>query len=121
MKDLITTIGAVSILMIFVLQFCSNQLIATRMLIADKLLDDFGNEFFVEGSDQKIAFEERWPIYRENLARCFDCDQGEVCFTESNGEYIVSAPVKNVVACAEFLGISPEGNQFVYEGIVGKK
>ena len=41
MKDLITTIGAIMILMVFVMQFCSNQVLATRILVADYIIDDY--------------------------------------------------------------------------------
>ena len=44
MKDLITTIGALMILMMFVVQFANNQSIATRILAADHYADMYEEE-----------------------------------------------------------------------------
>ena len=41
MKDLITTIAAVVLLMIFVMQFANNQMIFSRITAADKAIDNF--------------------------------------------------------------------------------
>ena len=84
MKDLITTIGALMILMMFVVQFANNQSIATRILAADHYAD-----MYEEGSIQ-----------------------------EKDAEYIIKAPIKNIIACADFLGIDQSENtaQYTYIG-----
>ena len=44
MKDLITTVAAITILMVFVMQFSANQVIMGRILAADKIgLPDLRN------------------------------------------------------------------------------
>ena len=41
MKDMITTIAAIAILMVFVLQFSCNQVLAGKILASDRTVDRY--------------------------------------------------------------------------------
>jgi hypothetical protein len=98
MKDLITAIGAVMILMVFVMQFCANQVLASRILMADAIIDNI----FEAGQ------------YKDKLAECFDCNPNDVIMEKNNDKLIVKMPINNVVAAGKFLGISDEANRSMY-------
>lgn len=105
MKDLITTIGSIMILMVFVMQFCANQVIATRIFMADVILDELSTGK-VEGDLIESC--------RGKLADCFDCENNEVKFEQKEDKYVIQVPIRNVVACSDFLGISEEKNESIY-------
>ena len=48
------------------------------------------------------------------LAQCLGCDQAEVKVMEEDGRYEVRAPIRGIIACGEFLGISNEENMTEY-------
>lgn len=106
MKDLITTIGAIMILMVFVMQFCSNQVLATRILVADYIIDDY-ESINVEDSS---SFETK----RKELAECFACQPNEIVFHKNEDKITIEMPIKNVIACGDFLGISEVENKSIY-------
>lgn len=110
MKDLITTIGALMLLMMFVIQFANNQAIATRILAADHYADMY------EGGSIETMEE-----CIDKIASCFGCKRDDVYMNENEAEYIIKAPIKNVIACAGFLGIDQSQNeaQYTYIGEVG--
>lgn len=105
MKDLITTVGSVMILMVFVMQFCSNQIIASKILALDSLIDSFGGDFETEKSIED---------FKSKSAECVGCEKNEISVVKKNGKYTVTAPIKNVIACSKFLGISEEENISTY-------
>ncbi len=103
MKDLITTIGAILILSIFILQFCSNQIIASKILMADSIVDGIGS---FDNTNQEVT--------KAQLADCFDCDTKEITIDKKKDRLTIKVPIHNVIACGEFLGISGEENKGVY-------
>lgn len=108
MKDLITSIASVMILMVFVMQFCSNQVLASKILMLDGLID---NIIMVddEGYDE-TAFEKAKIKIGEN----FGCKSDEVFVDEQTDKLVVKVPIKNVIACGKFLGIEETENTSVY-------
>lgn len=121
MKDLITAIGSVIILMVFCMQFCSNQVIAMRIFAADSVLGntkvEAGNIEETGGAEGLISAEEAVAI-KKSIAGCLGCDEEQVVLSKKDENYLVEAPVTNVIACGEFLGISAEENKFTYQGVV---
>ena len=111
MKDLITTIGAVTILMIFVFQFCINQTIITKVIVAEKFVSSLEE-------NQDVADIDR---LKNKLSDLFSCDVSELSLEEREDVYIIKVPLRNVVACGDFLGISPEDNRATYYGVINKK
>lgn len=114
MKDLITAIGSVIILMIFCMQFCSNQVIAMRVFAANSILQN--QKIEVGGSQEN----EQAIDIKKSIAKCLGCKEEEVSISPQNEQLLVEAPVKNVIACSALLGISPTENKFTYKGIVRK-
>ena len=106
MKDLITTIGAIMILMVFVMQFCSNQVLATRILVADYIIDDY----------ESINIEDSNSVEtkKKELAECFACQPNEIVFRKNEDKITIEMPIKNVIACGDFLGISEAENKSIY-------
>lgn len=98
MKDLITAIGSIMILMVFVMQFCANQVLASRILMADAIIDDISEQ----------------GQYKDKLAECFDCDPNDIIMEKNNDKLIIKMPINNVVAAGEFLGISKDANRSIY-------
>ena len=98
MKDLITAIGSIMILMVFVMQFCSNQVLASRILMADAIIDHISEA----------------GQYKDKLAECFDCNPSDVIVEKNSDKLILKIPINNVVAAGEFLGISDEANKSIY-------
>ncbi len=106
MKDLITSIGAIMILMVFVMQFCMNQVIASRILLADAVIKEMENVETISIS--------KMEEFKDQLSRCFDCASSEVIMKKNDSKFMVQIPIKKVVACGEFLGISEEENRSTY-------
>lgn len=114
MKDLITTIASIMILMIFVMQFCSNHLIISRVLMADALVDKLENDISVLDDYKEVK-------YIDSFAKCFNCTSNEVHLTEDEEGILVQAPIKNIIACGQFLGITEEENQSIFKRRIFKK
>ncbi|MBR5517028.1 MAG: hypothetical protein IKU53_03555 [Firmicutes bacterium] len=112
MKDLITTIGSVTILMVFVLQFCFNQVTMTRILVGDKILENYEEQYKIEG------VESDWDFCKTQLIKCFDVEEKDIKVEEAQNQKIVKIPIKNVIACGDFLGINSTENQAIYCGVV---
>ena len=103
MKDLITTIGSILILSVFLMQFCSNQVLASKFLIADSIIDK------IESLEDKEI-----DIKKSQIADCFECDMGDIKVTKKENKLVVEAPIYDVVACGKFLGITRAENKCVY-------
>ena len=54
MKDLITTVAAITILMVFVMQFSANQVIMGRILAADKIIDKYWKARDIQMNSKRI-------------------------------------------------------------------
>ena len=112
MKDLITTISSIMIISVFVMQFCSNQVLATKILMADAVRDNIKIEAGEDNMDAtgSSGFEKQ----KIQLASCFDCLPSDVFIIKNQDKIIFTAPMKNVVAGGEFLGIDEELNRCTY-------
>lgn len=110
MKDLITTIGSICILMIFVLQFSTNQVITSRILLADKVVDGYVETLELQGSSDEIQKRE----LSQKLSTILKCEESEILIKESDGQYEVRGAIKNIVASGKLLGISEEENTAQY-------
>lgn len=105
MKDLITTIGSIMILMVFVMQFCSNQVIASKILALNSLVDTFQGNFETEKSIED---------FKSKSAECVGCEKNEISLVKKDEKCTVKVPIKNVIACGKFLGISEKDNISIY-------
>lgn len=107
MKDLITTIAAISIMMIFVLQFAVNQALISRIAASDRAVSDY--RLTLQREEGRAG-----EALAENISRILGCEKSEVQVTEKEGTYEVRAPIKNVIACGRMLGISQDENKADY-------
>jgi len=116
MKDLITTMAAVTILMIFVMQFASNQIVCSRVALADKTIENF-QITKADESKQGAAVEE----LRLRLAECLGCNVSNVVLQDEEDKLCIRVPLKGIIACGDFLGIDDEENMVVYRNEVWKE
>lgn len=113
MKDLITSVGSVMILMIFVLQFAVNQNVAVKFAISDLILESYEESFVVDKAENTAE------NIKSDISSVLNCPKEEVIVKqEENGVYIVSAPVKDIIACGELLGIKGEDNKTIYKKVI---
>lgn len=111
MKDMMTTIASILVLMIFLLQFTVNQTTYTRMMGAEYAVRSFRQtaENTQEIDDSAVQ------DLKLKLAAALRCGAQEVTTEVSDdGTYRVSAPVRGVIGAASALGIRPEENFFIY-------
>lgn len=110
LKDLITSIGSITILMIFILQFASNQALVSKFAFSDVIVEKYADSLAAENS------EEAQRELKRNLTSVLGCSNAEVPLeTGADGTYTVSAPVRDVIACGKLLGISDEDNKVIYK------
>ena len=110
LKDLITSIGSITILMIFILQFASNQALVSKFAFSDVIVEKYADSLAAENS------EEAQRELKRNLTSVLGCGNAEVRLeTGADGTYTVSAPVRDVIACGKLLGISDEDNKVIYK------
>lgn len=121
MKDMITTIASIMILMIFVLQFVTNQITYTRLTGAGSFVKQFERAAAETG---EVSAENIQGL-RKNAAQALDCLPEEIRVnvqgTESGAyAYDVRVPLKNIIGAAKMLGISEEENRVEYhfKGVV---
>lgn len=110
LKDLITSIGSITILMIFILQFASNQALVSKFAFSDVIVEKYADGLAAENS------EEAQRELKRNLTSVLGCSNAEVRLeTGADGTYTVSAPVRDIIACGKLLGISDEDNKVIYK------
>ena len=119
MKDLITTVASVLILMIFVLQSAGNQVTHFRVFQSGLAVETFQDVLKEEGQ----ASEASIGRLRQELARLCGCSPEEISVDvqESGGQqtgrreisYEVSFPLENLIVMGGALGIPPEENRAV--------
>ena len=115
MKDLITTIASIMILMVFVMLFCANHLVISKVLMADALVDKLENDISALDDEKK---KEKYIVA---FAKCFNCTANEVLLTEDKEGVLIQMPLKNIIACGEFLGITEEENQSIFKRRIFRK
>lgn len=124
MKDLITTIASIMLLMIFVMQFVANQVTYTRLTAAGSFVREFENSAEEAGE----ITDSNAHLLKENIAQVMECMPDEVKIVTTvnereNSEYVVSTPLKNIIGAATLLGISENENRtdYKFKGIILKK
>lgn len=121
MKDFITAIASLLILMMFLLQFTANQTTYTKIMGAEHSIKEF-----------RLFCEEKGSIngedilrLKDNISRILCCSPSEISVkvTETGGEYIVDMPVYGIIGPAKLIGLSPEENVKVHtsSGIISLK
>ena len=118
MKNLITTIASMIIMMIFLLQFINNQVLHNKIMNIDRSINCF----------KEIAKQEGYlSDIREDELKCMiskyaDCDKSEIKVIADKskkvrGEIIdlkLEIPIKNLIAANEILGIDEQNNSGIY-------
>ena len=111
MKDMMTTIASILILMMFLLQFTANQTTYTKLMGAEYAVRSFRQN---AESLQEIADRDLQDM-KARVAAVLGCGVQEVAAeVQDDGSYRVSAPVRGVIGPAAELGIRPEDNFFLY-------
>lgn len=125
MKDLITSIASMLILMMFVMQFTANQVTYTKIAAAENQV----RQFCLISENQGIIKSEGIIQLKEKLAGILDCELSQiaVCLSggradlRNTGEEAVSSdieitmPVYGVIGAAGVLGISAEDNVGIHK------
>ena len=113
MKDLITGIASILLLMVFLLQFVVSQTVYTRIMGTEYAAKQFCIDMEESGETE---IEERyvWKL-KEDAALAAGCDAAEVSVQVTENEYEISVPIRNIIGAADLLGISPEENQLVHQ------
>ena len=108
MKDLITTIGSLIILMMFLMQFTANQTPYTRIMGAEPSITEFRVLSEEPGS---IKDEEKTKL-KEKLSRILCCPTSEISVkvAEDSGDYSVTMPVYGIIGPARIMGLSDNEN-----------
>ena len=119
MKDLITAVASVLLLMIFVLQFAGNQVTHVRVFQSGLAVESFRDALREDGK----ATEASIGHLRQELARLCGCSPEEISVEvqDSGGQqtggreisYEVSFPLENLIVMGSALGIPPEENRAV--------
>ena len=111
MKDLLTTIASVLVLMMFLMQFTADQVTYTKMMGAEYAVRNFRieNEAAAEISAKSA------DDLRARIAAAVRCAEAEVTVhTGPDGTYRVEAPIRGVIGPVAMLGITDEENRFLY-------
>ena len=130
MKDFITAIASVIILMMFLMQFTANQLTFTKIMGAEYAV----RELRLISENQGIIKSESIALMKEKIAAILNCSAEEVAVSldgaavdiENTGEQPVSCslkvqmPVFGIIGPAGILGLTPEENvrTHISEGII---
>ena len=115
MKDLITSIASLMLLMVFVLQFANNQAIYTEIVGVASSVREFRDAAEEEG---EITYEDV-SVLKQRAAYLLGCSPDEIGFSSEeteagNAEYDLAVPLKGIVASAGLLGISDSENEAEY-------
>lgn len=118
MKDLITGLASILLLMVFLLQFVVSQTVYTRIMGTEYVAKQFRID--MEESGEEEIEESRVRRLKEDAALAAGCDAAEVSVQVTDNEYEMSVPIRDIFGAAELLGITPEENQLIHrtKGIV---
>ena len=116
MKDLITTIGSMLILMMFLTQFASSQTTYTRIMGAEHEIKEFR---LLSGEQGSIRNENILQL-KQNLSQVLECNASEISVNITDGDYVVTMPVYGVIGPWKLLGISQKENvkEHVSKGVI---
>ena len=111
MKDLITAVASILLLMIFVLQFAGNQVTHLRVFQSGLAVESFRDMLKAEGTASAVNKEH----LQQELADICGCSPENISvMTREDGEgisYEISFPLQNLIVMGPVLGISSEENQ----------
>ncbi|MCI7619481.1 MAG: hypothetical protein MST07_08775 [Firmicutes bacterium] len=116
MKDLITTIGSMLILMMFLTQFAASQTTYTRIMGAEHEIKEFR---LLSGEQGSIRNENILQL-KQNLSQVLECNASEISVNITDGDYVVTMPVYGVIGPWKLLGISQKENvkEHVSKGVI---
>ena len=108
MKDFITTIGSIIILMMFLMQFAANQTTYTRIMGAEHSI----KEFRVLAEEKGSIKSEEIIKLKEKISKIMHCSISEISVkvAESSGDYSVTMPVYGIIGPAGIMGMSEKDN-----------
>lgn len=106
MKDLITTIGSMLILMMFLTQFAASQTTYTRIMGAEHEIKEFR---LLSGEQGSIRNENILQL-KQNLSQVLDCHTSEISVDVTDGEYTVTMPVYGVIGPWKMMGLTEKEN-----------
>ncbi|MBR3706325.1 MAG: hypothetical protein IKM19_05090 [Firmicutes bacterium] len=120
MKDFITTIASVLVLMMFLMQFTANQITFTKIMGAEHEI----RQLRLISENQGMIKSEDIAELKESLAEILGCGQSEIAVAvsgaapdqvNSSGAPVssgleVSMPVYGVIGPARALGLAPSEN-----------
>jgi len=118
MKNLITSIACVVILLVFVLQFASNQITHNHLTTVDKSVNAFKEVAKQEG----YISDENSSELKDEIARTLCCNRDKISISGTDIKvirgkkihYIVEMPLENIIIGAEFLNISKDESEGKY-------
>lgn len=110
MKNLITSIASIVILLLFVMQFATNQLTYNKISDVDKALNNFKEVAKQEG----CISPENKRLLKDNLTKTLDCEESDILVTGTETKidrggkiyYSLTVPIENVVAGYSVWGLS---------------
>lgn len=119
MKNLITSMACIMILLAFVLQFTQNQVLHNRITAVDQAANNFKEVVKQQGRIE----EENEKRLKKEIAQILSCSADEVKITGDRkavfrGEiihYRVEVPIKNIIHQAGFWGLKKEENLMLYK------
>ncbi len=116
MKDLITTIGSMLILMMFLTQFAASQTTYTRIMGAEHEIKEFR---LLSGEQGSIRNEDILQL-KQNLSQVLECNASEISVNITDGDYVVTMPVYGVIGPWKLMGISQKENvkEHVSKGVI---
>lgn len=106
MKDLITTIGSILILMMFLMQFAASQTTYIRIMGAEHEIKEFR---LLSEEQGRIRDEDIFQL-KQNLSQVLDCHRSEISVNVTDGEYTVTMPVYGVIGPWKMMGLTEKEN-----------
>lgn len=118
MKNLITTMASMLILMIFLLQFINNQVLHYNIMNMDRTVNCYKEIVKQEGYLSNLRTEE----LKSYISKYAGCDKSEILISKKEDiktrgnviNFTVKVPIKNLIAANELLGIGDEENTGIY-------
>lgn len=101
MKHLITMTACLMILMALLSQFVQNQ-----QLLVQRELGSHAVDIFCETGEEDML--------RGTLSRIMGCETEEIVVEKEDDTFVVTAPVKAILAAPSFWGIDPACNRGQY-------
>ncbi|MGN0659962.1 MAG: hypothetical protein ACI4LA_10220 [Emergencia sp.] len=118
MKNLITSMACIMILLVFVLQFTQNQILHNRITAVDQAVNNFREIVKQEGC---VSQTNRTHL-QEELAGILKCTSSDIRIQGDQAavrrgqlvEYRVEVPVRDIITMPQFWNIDESENQFSY-------